>query len=65
MPQELVAQAGVEALDEPVLPGTSGSDVGRLGANGGDPLLHGLGHKLWAIVGANVARHPAQDEEIG
>ena len=44
--QQLVAQAGVEALDVAVLPRAAGRDVGRLGTDGGDPFLHGLGDEL-------------------
>ena len=39
-------------------------DVGGLGSNGGDPVLPGLGDELGASVGADIARHAAQDEEI-
>ena len=44
--QELVAQASVETLDIAVLPWTSWGDVGRLGANGANPLPYGLGDEL-------------------
>ena len=37
---------GIEALDIPVLPRAAGFDVGGLGADCGNPLLHRLGHEL-------------------
>ena len=62
--EQFVPQAGVEALDVAVLPRTARRDVGRLGADRGDPLLHGLGDELRPVVGPNVPGHAAQDEEI-
>ena len=63
--QQLVAQTGVEALDVTVLPRAAGRDVGRLGTDCADPFLHGFGYELRTIVGPNVSRHPAQNEQIG
>ena len=63
--EQLVAEPGVEALDEAVLPRAARGDVGGLGAHRRDPFLHRLGHELRAVVGADVARHAAQDEQIG
>ena len=37
--ERFVTQAGVEAFDEAVLPRAARGDVGRLGADGGDPGL--------------------------
>jgi len=48
--EQLVAQAGVEALDEPILPRAAGRDVGGFCPHGADPLLHRLGDELWAVV---------------
>src|SRR5215204_6143994 len=55
--QQLVSEPGVERLHIPVLPRRAALDVRRLGPNRRDPRLHGLGHKLRSIVGADVARH--------
>src|SRR4051812_39812249 len=63
--EQLVAEPGVEALDEAVLPGAAWGDVGGLGTHRRDPCLDRLGHELGAVVGADVARHAAQDEQIG
>ena len=48
--EEFIAQPGIERLDEAVLPGTAGRDVGGLRANRADPTLYGLGDELGAIV---------------
>src|SRR3954451_3722925 len=63
--EQLVAEPGVEALDEAVLPGAAWDDVGGLGTHRRDPCLDRLGDELGAVVGADVARHAAQDEQIG
>jgi len=52
--EKLVAQTGVEALDVAVLPWAAGSDVGGLRPDSGDPVLHGRGDELRAVVGADV-----------
>ena len=52
--EQLVAEPRLEALDVSVFPGASRCDVGRLRTNGRDPILHGLGHKLRAVVGSDV-----------
>ena len=56
--EQFVAKAGIKALDVAVLPRTAGFDVGGLGTNRGDPLLHGFGDKLWSIVGSDMAGMP-------
>ena len=56
--EQFIAQACVEALDVAILPGATWCDVGGVCANRGDPLLHGLGHELWSVVGPDVARLP-------
>ncbi len=48
--QELVAKLGVEALAVAVLPGTAGRDVGGLGTDRADPILHGFGDELGTVV---------------
>ena len=51
---ELPAEAGVVALDDPVLPRAAGVDVDGLDAVGGHELLDGLGDELRAVVGPDV-----------
>ena len=63
--EEFVAQASIEALDVAILPWASGCDVGSLRPDGGDPVLHGRGDELRAVVGTDVLRHAAQDEQVG
>src|SRR5690606_25165485 len=62
--EEFVAQASIEALDVAILPWASGCDVGSLRPDGGDPVLHGRGDELRAVVGTDVLRHAAQDEQV-
>ena len=62
--EQLVPQPGIEALDEAVLPWATRGDVGGLGTHRRDPCLDRLGHELRPVVGADVARHAAQDEEV-
>jgi hypothetical protein len=62
--EQFVAQTGFEAFDEPVLPWATGGDVGGLGADRGDPLLHRFGDKLWAVIGTDVPGNAAQDEQV-
>lgn len=50
--EKFVTQAGVKALDEAILPRAARCDVGWLGANGGDPFLHGLGDELGSVAPA-------------
>src|SRR5262249_49765801 len=63
--EQLIAKAGVEALDVAVLPGAAPPDVGSLGTDNRDPFPHGLGDELRSVVGADVTGDAAQDEEIG
>ena len=63
--EQLVAEPGIEALDIAILPGAARRDVGGLGPDRRDPLLDGLGDELRAVVGADVAGHAAQDEQVG
>lgn len=62
--EQLVPEAGVEALDIAVLPRRPWGDVCRLRSHGADPVPHFLGDELRAIVGANECRRPQQDEEV-
>ena len=52
--EQLIAKPGVEAFDEAVLPGTAPLNVGRLGPDGSDPVLHGLGDEFRSVVGSDV-----------
>src|SRR6476660_8948546 len=63
--EQLIAEAGVEALDVAVLPRTALLDVSGLGADSCDPFLHGLGDELRSVVGADVTGDATQDEEVG
>jgi hypothetical protein len=63
--EQLVAKASIEALDVSVFPGATRCDVGCVSTDSCDPILHGLGHELRSVIGPDVARHPAQDEEVG
>ena len=63
--EEFVAHSRIEAFDEAVLPWASRRDIGGACADGGDPFLHGPGDELRAIVGTNVLRRAAQDEQVG
>src|SRR5215210_7777672 len=62
--EQLVPKPGIEALDVAILPRAARSDVGGLGSDRRVPLLDGLGDELRAVVGADVARHAAQDEQV-
>ena len=48
--EESIAQSGIERLDEAVLPGTAGRDVGCLRADCGDSTLHSFGDEFGAVV---------------
>ena len=52
--EALIPEAGVVALDDPVLPGRAGVDGDGLDAVGSHELLDGLGDELRAIVGPDV-----------
>ena len=62
--EELVPQAGVEALDKAVLPRAAWFDVGGPGTHGCDPVLHGPGHELGPVVGPDMAWNAAQDKQV-
>src|SRR5262249_47168421 len=62
---QLIAQAGVEALDVAVLPGAAALDVGGLGTGNRDPVLYRLGDELWSVVGPDVSGNAPQDEQVG
>ena len=62
--EQFVAELGIEALAVSVLPRTARLDERGLGPHSGDPFSHRLGNELGTIVGTNMARHAAQDEEV-
>ena len=62
--EKLVPQAGIEALDEAVLPWAAGCDVGGPCTHGSDPVLHGFGDELGSVVGADMPGNAAQDEQV-
>src|SRR6056297_3999641 len=62
--QQLVSELGVEALAVAILPRTAGLDEGGLRPDGRDPLSNGPGDELRTIIGTDMARHAAQDEEV-
>jgi hypothetical protein len=63
--EQLITQAGVEALDVAILPRTAALDIGSLGADSGDPSLDSLGDELRSVIGPDVTGTAAQDEEVG
>ena len=63
--EQLIAKAGVEALDVAVLPRATPLDVGGLGTDSCDPFPHGLGDELGSVVGPDVSGDAPQDEEVG
>ena len=63
--EQLIAKAGVEALDLAVLPRTAPLDIGSLGADSGDPSLDSLGDELRSVIGPDVTGTAAQDEQVG
>ena len=62
--EKFIAQPCIEALDEAILPRTTWCDVGGLGTHRGDPFLHRLRDKFGPVIGPNMLRHAACDEEI-
>jgi hypothetical protein len=63
--EQFVSQARIKTFDKAILPGAPWRDVGGLGSHGRDPILQGFCDELRAIVGTDMAKHAAQDEEIG
>ncbi len=62
--EELITELAVEAFAVAVLPRAPRFDVGGLRTDGGDPVSKRPGNELGAVVGTDVSRHAAQDEEI-
>src|SRR5215467_11815980 len=63
--EQLIAKAGVEALDVAVLPRAAPLDVSGFGTDSRDPLLRGLGYELRSVVGPDVSGKAPRDEEVG
>ena len=61
---QLCPEAGIEALHITVLPGRAWRDVRRLGTDDGNPVPDDLGNELRSIVGSDVFRRAAQDEQV-
>ena len=62
--QKLVAEFRVEALAIAVLPLVAWHDVSHLRPHSDDPVSKRLGDKLGTIVGSDVTRYAAKDEQI-
>src|SRR5690606_30135325 len=62
--EQFIAQFRVEAFAIAVLPWAARLDERGLCADGHNPLPHGLGDELRAIVGTNMAGHTAQNEQV-
>lgn len=52
--ETLIAEAGMEALDKVVLPGTTRLDADRADALLGEPALDDMGDRLRAMVGTQI-----------
>lgn len=63
--QQFIPEPGIEAFAVSILPGGSWLDVSCLGADGGDPIPHLQSNKFRPIVGPDVFRRTAQNEQIG
>ena len=63
--EQLIAKAGVEALDVAVSQGAAPLDVGGLGTDNRDPVLHRLGEEVRSVVGPDVSGNAPQNEEVG
>ncbi len=62
--EQLVSEPAVEAFTVSVLPRAARFDVGRLGANGGDPVSDSLGDKFRPIVRTYETGHTAKYEQV-
>src|SRR5258708_12370625 len=52
--QAFIAQLVVEAFDTGLFPGCSGLDISASDRLTLEPVLNGLGNKLWSIIAAHV-----------
>ena len=62
--QELVPELRIEALAVAIFPRATRFDERGFRSHCRDPLPHGLGDELRAVVRSNMARHAPQDEQI-
>ena len=62
--EQLVSEPAVEAFTVSVLPRAARFDVGRLGADGGDPVSDSLGDKFRPIVRTYETRRAAKYEQV-
>jgi len=62
--QQFITKLGVEALAATVLPRAAWFDVSGCGRQGRNSLAHRFGHELGAVVGPNMPRDAAQDEQV-
>src|SRR5688572_14425714 len=62
--QKLVTELAVERLDVAVLPRTARLDVKRLHVDPSQPLPNLRRGELGAVVGTDVSRHAAADEQV-
>jgi hypothetical protein len=58
--EQLIAKAGVEALDVAVLPRATPLDVSGLGTDSRNPFLHRLADELRSVVGPDVGGNASQ-----
>ncbi len=63
--KQFIPELGVEAFAIPVFLWAPRHNVSRLGTDKRNPFPQSLGDKFQAIVGTNMRRNAAQDEEIG
>lgn len=63
--KELLAEGGVERLDEAVLPGRARIDVEGLDAAQGEAVADGPGDELRPVVGADVGRRAVLADGLG
>jgi len=64
MPQKLVAQLAIEALNIAVFPGIAGVDVSSLGAGGRNLFAHDKRNKFLPVVRADVFRRTTFKHQV-
>ena len=57
--QTLISELAVEAFVECVLPRATWLDVRGFDSSAFEPILNGVGHKLWSVVGTNACGRSA------
>ena len=63
--EQFIAKRPVEAFVVAILPRRCRSDVERLHADVREPFLDCCSDKFAAIIGPNIGRRPARDEQVG